>query len=172
MTYKITTKFSWAHTMTELTNCMDSWEGISEWKVDSPRGAYSQSQYQDEVQRTVKLTYTKYGSQVELIMGLQNRATDNLRVLFIAVESMRMNDKRGIGKVVESAYLQLAGMSERDPYRILGVSRSDTLSRIESIYKELLKRFHPDTINGDEKKTKEIITAMNEIRKEKEVSKQ
>jgi hypothetical protein len=78
--------------------------GVAEWETNYPKGARSEAWSQSEVDRTVKLTYNKNGKTVTLVMGKQTRAVDNLRVLYLAVEAMRLNERRGISDVVASAY--------------------------------------------------------------------
>src|SRR5690242_7856268 len=114
--YTLSTNKSWYETIQELAEQMRLW-GVTEWETNYPPGARSNKWEQTEKERTVRLTYMKNEKPVTLSMGNQKRAVDNLRVLYLAVESMRLNEKRGISDVVESAYLQLAAPAEViDPY--------------------------------------------------------
>src|SRR5947207_4648048 len=116
-----------AATMQELEEQMRLW-GVNQWETNYPRGARSEAGQQKEIDRTVKLTYHKHGKTVTLVMGKQNRAVDNLRVLYLAVEAMRLNERRGISDVLESAYLQLAAPSEAiDPYELLIIRPENSL---------------------------------------------
>src|SRR5438874_4521360 len=142
--YSLTTKKTWQQTMQELEAQMRLWE-VTEWETNYPRGAQSEVWQQKEENRTVKLTYHKHGKTVTLVMGKQNRAVDNLRVLYLAVEAMRLNDKRGIGEVIESAYLQLAAPTEiTDPYEVLEIRNDASLEVAEAAYKAKVRRLHPD----------------------------
>src|SRR5437763_16044755 len=100
--YSLTTKKTWHQTMQELDGEMQRW-GITQWETNYPRGARTEAWSQKEEDRTVKLTYFKKGKTVTLVMGKQNRAVDNLRVLYLAVEAMRLNERRGISDLLESA---------------------------------------------------------------------
>lgn len=91
MSYSITTTTSWAQTQSELEDTFKKW-GVSDWQTDYPRGARSVAWSQSEVDRTVRLSFTKNGKLVNLEMGTQRRAVDNLRVLYLAVEAMRLNE--------------------------------------------------------------------------------
>lgn len=62
----------------------------------------------------------------------------------------------------------------RDPYTVLGVSKSSTDSEIKSAYRRLAKRYHPDT-NKDDPKAQERFAEVNaayEIVGDKEKRKQ
>jgi hypothetical protein len=108
MSYTLHTDKSWQATMRELSDTMSKW-GIKEWDTNYPKGARLEGMRQTEEDRMVHLTYQKDGRPVNLTMGKQARAVDNLRVLYLAVEAMRLNEKRGLGEVIQEAYLQLAG---------------------------------------------------------------
>lgn len=68
---------------------------------------------------------------------------------------------------------------KKDPYEILGVSKNDTFETIKNKYKQLVKKFHPDFIEGkglDEEfikfaneRLKEINWAFDKIKKEKKL---
>jgi hypothetical protein len=110
------------------------------------------------------LTYTKDGKEVILSMGKQNRAVDNLRVLYLAIEAMRMNEKRGIGDVIGSAYLQLAAPPKaKDPYEVLEIRQGASLEIAEAVYRTMVKKAHPDA-GGSIEKVKELNHAIEEIR--------
>src|SRR5205085_11332612 len=93
--YSLKTKKTWHETMQELEEQMRMW-GITQWETNYPKGARSDAWSQKEEDRTVKLTYNKNGKTVTLVMGKQDRAVDNLRVLYLAVEAMRLNERRVI----------------------------------------------------------------------------
>lgn len=166
MSYTIQTKKSWSATMTELGIEFERW-GISsrEWETNYPRGARLEGMRQSEEDRTVTLKYTKAGKQVVLSMGTQARAVDNLRVLYLAIESMRLNEKRGIGEILESAYLQLAGpVQAKSPWEILNIYPGSPLPIAESAYKYMAMKAHPDK-GGTQEQMRELNDAIEKIRK-------
>jgi hypothetical protein len=128
MVYTLHTDKSWQATMRELSDTMTKW-GIKEWDTNYPKGAHLEGMRQTEEDRTIHLTYQKDGRPVKLTMDKQNPAVDNLRVLYLVVEAMHMNEKRGLGEVIQDAYRQLAGLEPAiDPYELLGVCRSRSAS--------------------------------------------
>ena len=162
--YVLNTQKSWEETLWDLENTMKLW-GITEWEVSYPRGALSKAWQQSEADRTVKLTYRKQGKPVTLLMGKQKRAVDNLRVLYLAVEAMRLNEKRGIGEVIESAYLQLAAPAQAiDPYEMLEIRPDASLEVAEAAYKAKVRNVHPDR-GGSTEHMKAYNRAIEEIRR-------
>jgi hypothetical protein len=162
--YSLTTKKTWHQTMQELEAQMRLW-GIKQWETNYPKGARSEALTQQEEDRTIKLTYNKHGKTVTLVMGKQNRAVDNLRVLYLAVMSMRLNEKRGISDVLESAYLQLAAPTQAiDPYELLEIRPDASLEVAEAVYKAKVRNLHPDR-GGSTEHMKALNRAIDEIRK-------
>jgi hypothetical protein len=162
--YSLTTKKTWHQTMQELEDQMRLW-GITQWETNYPKGARADARSQNEEDRTVKLTYYKNGKPVMLVMGKQNRAVDNLRVLYLAVEAMRLNERRGISDVLESAYLQLAAPTQAiDPYEMLEIRPDASLEVAEAVYKAKVRNLHPDR-GGSTEHMKALNRAIEEIRK-------
>jgi hypothetical protein len=162
--YSLTTKKTWHETMQELEDQMRLW-GITQWETTYPRGARSDAWSQKEEDRTVKLSYNKNGKTVTLVMGKQNRAVDNLRVLYLAVEAMRLNERRGISDVLESAYLQLAAPAQEvDPYELLEIRPNASLEVAEAAYKAKVRNIHPDR-GGSTEHMQTLNKAIEEIRK-------
>lgn len=163
--YSLTTKKTWSETQSELAREFELW-GVSEWETNYPRGARLSGMHQSETDRTVRLIYTKDGHSVELVMGAQSRAVDNLRVLYLAIEAMRLNERRGIGDVVQSAYLQIqAPTGQRDPYEVLGIRSDAPLDVAEAAYRARVRTAHPDA-GGSAEQVKELNEAIRRIRKE------
>jgi|SRR5579859_1595977 len=164
MNYSITTKKTWHETQNELADAFEKW-GVREWTTNYPRGARLTGFNQTEIDRTVTLSYTKNGKQINLQMGRQARAVDNLRVLYLAIDDMRMNEKRGIAEVLQSAYMQLnAPKAKKSPYEILGIMPDAPIEVAEAAYKAKARTAHPDA-GGSVEAIKELNEAIGEIRK-------
>lgn len=167
MPYKLSTRKTWSQTLDELADTMQKW-GVKEWNVKptvAPR-----KQYQSPIERTVTLTYTKAGQPVTLTMDKQARAEDNLRVLYLACEDMRLNDLCGIADVVAAAYSQELARVSQAPgqaaalYATLGVRMDADWDVIEAAYKAAVRKAHPDA-GGSHERMAELNAAMEQIRK-------
>ncbi len=162
--YSLSTKKTWRETYIDLSDTMDKW-GVISWKVTEPKGAKKEVSHQSDVERKVTLTYILRGRTINLTMGKQDRAVDNLRVLFLAVEAMRLNERRGISDVIESAYLQLATPTQAiDPYELLEIRPDASLEVAEAVYKAKVRNLHPDR-GGSTEHMKALNQAIDEIRK-------
>jgi DnaJ domain len=165
MSYTLWTDKSWAETQTDLADTFAKW-GVTEWETNHPRGANKLGYVQSPTERAVRLTYYKNGHQINLVMDKQRRAVDNLRVLYLAVEAMRLNEKRGIAEVLQSAYLQLeAPTPKRSPYEILGIMPDAPLAVAEAAYRARARTMHPDQ-GGSVDQFKELNEAIGAIRKQ------
>lgn len=167
--YTLSTDISWQQTMEDLAECFRKW-GIEEYEalknvMGSRMNSYALSP--SERRATVRYRHPS-GQVVELSMERQERPADNLRVLYLALEAMRLNEARGLGDVMAAAYLQLAAPRQRrDPYEVLGV-RSDTdKDVIKAAYRALAKKLHPDTGSGDAEAMTELNGAYASIMGEK-----
>lgn len=165
--YSLTTKKSWNETLRDLEETMRKWN-VGVWDVSYPKGARSISYAEQPVdERKVLLKYTRNNREIVLTMDRQGRAVDNLRVLYLAVEAMRMNEARGIADVLQDAYAQLqAPTTQRDPYEVLGVRTDAPLAVVEAAYRARVKDVHPD-IGGPEGAVKELTAAIEQIRRER-----
>lgn len=163
--YVLRTNKTWHETLNELDDQMQLWE-VAEWSVNQPSGARSTVWEQSESARTVVLTYVKGGRSVTLRMGEQSRAVDNLRVLYLAVEAMRLNDRRGISDVIKTAYLQLdAPAKQIDPYELLEIRPEASVEVAEAAYKAKMRAVHPDA-GGSAARAAQLNQAIDEIRKQ------
>lgn len=160
MNYSLTTQKTWDATYRDLRETFSKW-GVEDWNVA-----------RDEARATntgVTVTYTPVRGRQEIRLHKSNlgRAVDNFRALYLGIEAIRMNEKRGIGDVIAQHYQALAApASARDPYEVLGVRSSEPLEDIEAIYRSKAKRAHPDA-GGNEAAMKELNEAIERVRVEK-----
>lgn len=94
MAYRISTTKTWYETKSELETTFDKW-GVRNFQVV---GAPSGKRYAwnlTDAQRTVTVRFLhRSGNEVVLTMRAQPRPEDNLRVLYLGIESLRLNEAR------------------------------------------------------------------------------
>jgi len=107
------------------------------------------------------------GLPITVACSSQYGYDDNLRCCLYAIESMRLNEKRGIADTMRNAYAQLAApKAARDPYEVLGVRPDTDMEIIEAAYKAAAKKAHPDT-GGTTEAMQEVNDALERIKAER-----
>lgn len=165
MAYYLTTPIPCSETERDIDICMQRWRA-RDWGYD-----YNvQTRRRDNMalslaERAVTLWWVAVDeSNVRLVMDAQVRPRDNLRVLYLAVDSMRLNEKRGIDPaVMRSAYLQLTS-GDDNPYAVLGVQPGAEEEDVQEAYREAARKSHPDTPNGSEAEMAKVNRALVAIR--------
>lgn len=159
MSYTMHTDKTWAQTRNELAKTMKLW-GVMDWEISSvDRSANTRSPV------SVRLVLAS-GEELRLTMDDHWRSEDNLRVLYLGIDAMRLNELRGIGSVMKEAYLQLAAPASFDPFAVLGVSSELPLEDIEAVYRSKAKRMHSDT-GGTDEGMRDLNEAIEIIRRRK-----
>lgn len=168
MAYRLTTDKTWAAVEADIRAELKRW-GADTYSLTagtpSPEGVKTvnprpTSLHQTPEQATVTLVahWPKWKNRPPLTLryNKQDRAVDNARVIFLAVESMRLNEVRGIGDLLRETYAQLpppAGATakiKRDPYEVLGVTKATPLLVVKAAYSALAKAAHPDAGGSNE----------------------
>jgi len=178
--YHLTTKKTWDETIRDLDETFRLWK-VKTWFVEPMRPPRKMNQSHSPTERIVTMRYTKDDHEVVLVSGSQERAHDNLRALYLAVERMRLIDLAGLTDLVRTAYAQLppagqtthpdstaSAASNPDPYAVLGVNRSDSLEAIERVWRAKLWGAHPDH-GGSQEQTAPLNAAMDAIRRERKL---
>lgn len=172
MSYKLTTDKSWAETERSLRDCFRKW-GVTQFEIlSSLRGVQAQrwNQRRDEAEVAVNFIHPTTGAQIPVASKDQDRAVDNFRVVYLALEAIRLNEARGIGEVVQAAYMALpAPAKQRDPYEVLGVRSDAPMEDIEDMYRIKANRAHPDKGGSTDAMT-ELNAAMDRIRADRAVA--
>lgn len=170
-TKKITYSATRARTMQDLQATFRQW-GVGHWEISSPvmgRGEWEKRGLPPAGRRvTLEYAHPRTGQRVVLSVDAQETAKDNLRVLYLAVEQLRLNEVRGLADTIESAYLQLAApASARDPYEVLGIRPDAPMEAVEAVYRALAKTAHPDRHGGDDAAMVELNAAIERVRADK-----
>lgn len=142
-----------ARAMRDLTNTMLRW-GVEEWDVDRYRGRHRASMAPEQRRVTVWFVLPGRG-RLEVSCDQWNTPTENLRACWYAIDSVRLNELRGVGAIAASAYLQIAAT---DPYAVLGLDAGASEAAVEAAFKRLAKEHHPDT-GGDADEFKRVTAA-------------
>lgn len=94
----------------------------------------------------------------------------NFKCVYLAIDSMRLNEARGIADTMREAYAALpAPAKHRDPWEVLGVRSDAPWEDVEDMYKIKARRFHPDTgkDGGDAKVMGDLNIAFDAIKAER-----
>ena len=179
MAYSVTTKKTWARILDDIEDSLAKWGFVAAgWRVDTllaPRSSTKQNQTVDE--RTVTLTWARKGKTYAITMKNQWRAVDNLLVIWLILETLRLNDARGYAEQIAGVYRQefpaLPGpgvaLEQRPsvtPYTLLFVQSNAPLVVCEAAYRALVKMAHPDA-GGSDQRMRALNAAIEQIRKEK-----
>jgi hypothetical protein len=169
MAYKLSTDKSWAETERAVRDTFRKW-GVLHYEIlSSRRGVQAQSwnQGKAEAEVAVNFIHPVSGTQIPVQSKDQDRAVDNFRVCYLALEAIRLNEARGISDVVREAYLALpAPVKQRDPWEVLGL-RSDAVPQvIEATYRALAKSRHPDA-GGTAEAFREVQEAYERVKEQR-----
>lgn len=184
MPYNVTTQKTWSRILDDLDESFGKWGGVAQgWRVDTllaPRSATKQNQTLEE--RTVTLHWTRKGKPYQITMKNQSRAVDNLLVIWLIVETLRLNDARGyaqqVAEVYRTEFPALPGPGQSDaaekatpnsPYALLFVLPNAPISVCDAAYRALARQSHPDLPGGGSPEYfRRITAAIEQIRKEKQ----
>jgi len=155
---------TWAKTMSDIEDTFRKWK-VADWTTKPMRELDKRNHYWAPEECAVEVQFVLRGDTVKLTCAAQPYYADNFRVLYYAVEAMRMNEDRGLTNIMRDAYMQLsAPKAERDPHEILGVRPDAPSEVVAASYKALVKQYHPD-VGGDAAKFKEVQDAYERISK-------
>lgn len=159
MSYQIRSTKTPSATEMELRAAFEKW-GIHHqkripWAIVSPRSAdYATIEFE-----------MPDGAKTVLTHKAQDSYAKNLRVLYLAIEALRMNDLRGISGLVRAAYLALpAPDAARDPFEVLQVRSDASPSIIQAAYTALAKVYAESGSSPDAERMKEINAARDALR--------
>lgn len=180
MAYSVTTEKTWSRILDDIEDSFGKWGGVVRgWRVDTllaPRSSTKLNQTAEE--RAVTLHWTRRTKNYTLTMKHQRRAVDNLLVLWLIIEALRLNEARGyaeqIAEVYRSEFLALpapgqsgaAAPAPSGPYATLWLRDGAPLEVAEAAYRALAKGAHPDA-GGDRAAWDRLQAALETIRKEK-----
>jgi len=112
------------------------------------------------------VVYWKDGSKQTMACKRFDNYYTNLRAVYLALESLRLADQRGILPELAAAAAALLPppKTKRPPNEVLGIFPDTPLAEAEAMYRAKAKRLHPDH-GGDPEAMKELNEAWEEYRK-------
>lgn len=179
-----TTK-SWDETMRDVRACMDKYPGLTDWRVErlvqGRKRVYIERTDADGVFKSDATNPPYNFVQVTLFYALRDHqpqamtctkhpsARENLRVIYLCIEALRLIAVRGLDDLVRTHYAQLPPpVRADDPYAVLGVRHDTPLDDIEQEYRAKIKRYHEAGYDPNPEKLRDLTVAMAAIRKERD----
>lgn len=129
------------------------------------RAGFWQERTPDQRRVTISFRHPS-GKTVTVSKDDLRRSEDNFRALYLALEDLRMIEKRGLGEIVGIVLMQIAGPVARTPYDVLGVKADAPMADIDSAYRRRAKEVHPD-VGGSHEEMQELTAALSEIREQR-----
>ena len=156
---------SWSETKAELRTCMGMW-AVTHWDIECETTQYSRNGLSPE-QRNVLVWYVHpvSGEEKRLQTAEGSRPSDNLRAIYLTLDSIRLAEYRGLGDLMKQNYALLAEKATRRPWHVvLRVKADAALEECERAYREVAKAAHPDVPGGDEQWMRDVNQAIEEAR--------
>lgn len=154
--YKISNPPSVAFTERELGWEFERW-GVraGEYFIDyNVQRARMNNRTLSREERAVTVRWIPHGETREIVIASDDQPSiaANLRKLFLGVQAMRLNERRGLGEVMRNAYLQLPGPSGETltAYGILDVPAGASADAVREAYRVAARKAHPDHGGSDE----------------------
>lgn len=166
MSYTTNTNWTEARSRREIVTQLTRWNHDNRYSA-AIIGKYDFPVPEEVGSSTATVRFELRGQAITVACSSQSTYQQNLRCVVFAIESMRMNEKRGIADTLAKAYLQLAPPPQhRDPYEVMGLRPDADMEAVEVIYKTLAKTRHPDA-GGSDAAMKELNEAIERIREER-----
>ncbi len=150
MTYRIHTDLSWADTIGDLRAMFERWGvGPRDWAAIKPKAPPARRrrwELEPEERRVIVEFLHPSGQKITVTKDDQDTPEDNLRAIYLALEDLRMIEKRGLSDLVRTAMLQIAAPRQRTWRDVLGLDPGVDWRRgdIEQAYRAKAREAHPD----------------------------
>ncbi len=148
MSYRIHTDLSWQDTLADLRVMFERWGvGPKDWTAIKPRQTRRLRSWAAPEERRVTIEFVHpNGRRITITKDDQDTPEDNLRAIYLALEDLRMIEKRGLRDLVGNALLQIAAPRQRTWRDVLGLDPGVDWRRgdIEHAYRAKAREAHPD----------------------------
>lgn len=158
------TNKTWSETKAELRECFRMW-GVQHWDIECESTQYSRAGLPEE-QRSVLVWYVhpETGEEKRLTTSRNDRPMDNLRAIYLTLDSIRLAEKRGLGELMKQNYAALPAPKQRSPWEVLGLMPGADADTIEAVWRSKAKQAHPDT-GGSAEAFKELQAAYEAVKR-------
>jgi hypothetical protein len=153
---------------------LDRAERDLRWQIDQLGGVYPLITHNrisgsiDPTDPGVAVYFGVKGQQRVFAADRWDRVRDNIRAIAKTIGALRGIERWGASEMMERAFAAFAALpapSWRDEFSFPAGARPSA-AEIEARYRELAKRWHPDTPGGNAEKFKAITAARDVARKE------
>jgi DnaJ-domain-containing protein 1 len=167
VSYTLHTPVSVAQTEMDLRDCFAKW-GVRDYDIGyNVQRSRLRNALLTRQERAVTVRWMPRRQQTEIVLSSESQQTvaDNLRLLYLAIDAMRLNEKRGVADLMRNAYLQLDA-PVHDAYAILQVTRTADKDTVTAAYRAAARRSHPDAGGTDEEMAR-VNAAYEQIQRER-----
>lgn len=153
--YQLHTTIPWDTTVYDLDTCFDKW-GVRDSDIRGrPRRSWTYAPI------TVEFTHPS-GQRIVVTKSDQDTAEANLRAIYLALEDMRMIERRGLADLIGTVFLQLGAPHTETCWDVLGLGENaHSREHVERAFRLRAMEVHPD--HGG---TNEQMQKLNRAREE------
>jgi hypothetical protein len=153
---------------------LDRAERDLRWQIDQLGGVYPLTTHNrfsgsmDPADPGVAVYFSVEGQQRVFAADRWDRVRDNIRAIAKTIEALRGIERWGASEMMERAFAAFVALPAPTWRDELGFApgAKPTPAEIETRYRDLAKRWHPDTPDGNAEKFKAITAAREEARRE------
>lgn len=141
---------TWLQEKAKLANVLRLWE-VGDWSAlaNVPDHQVNRN-FDNRSECGVTVTFVKGKQTITLAMDDYAYPPTNLQIIRMCIDDMRMIERRGLDRTMQSAYLQLAAPAKaRDWWEVLGVTQKATRDEVEAMFRVKARVAHPDAGGSD-----------------------
>lgn len=111
----------------------------------------------------VAVYWMRKGKRQCIAIDRYDRVADNLAAIAATLDAMRAIDRHGGAQILDRAFTGFVALAAPEQwFQVLGVSVSASVEQIDSAYRSLAQKHHPDRNGGNDYEMKRINAARDE----------